>query len=336
MNSTGLRMKYKFIDLFAGIGGIRLAFESTGSECVFSSEIDKYAQATYNENFGDYPKGDITKILSNEIPEHDILCAGFPCQPFSQAGVAKYNSLGWKHGFEHKTKGTLFHDVCRILKYHKPKAFLLENVKNLKGHDGGKTWEVIQNSLTSLGYTIYDSVIDAAKLVPQHRERVYIIGFKDELKFDWPDILDLKPRLNQILYNRTKDRYTLTDGVWRALKRHAKRHKSKGHGFGYGIADRKGISRTLSARYYKDGAEILIEQKKGKNPRRLNPRECARLMGYSDDFKIPVSDSQAYRQFGNSVVVPLVKIIAERIVYTLENPELLPEQTKVSEYLAEI
>ena len=328
--------RYRFIDLFAGIGGFRIAFEDTEAKCVFSSEIDKYAQATYHENFGEYPEGDITTILSKDIPEHDILCAGFPCQPFSQAGVAKYNSLGWKHGFEHETKGTLFHDVCRILKYHQPKTFLLENVKNLKGHDGGKTWGVIQKSLVDLGYTIYSSVIDAAKMVPQHRERVYIVGFKEELKFEWPEIPDLKPRLNQILYRRAKERYTLTDGVWKALKRHAKRHKSKGHGFGYGIADRKGISRTMSARYYKDGAEILIEQKNGKNPRRLNPRECARLMGFSDDFKIPVSDNQAYRQFGNSVVAPLVTIIAERIVHTLNNPELLPEQTKVSDFVAEV
>ena len=323
-------MKFKFIDLFAGIGGFRIAFESAGAKCVFSSENDKYAQATYYENFEDYPSGDITKILSNEIPKHDILCAGFPCQPFSQAGVAKYNSLGIKHGFDHETKGTLFNDICRILKYHKPKAFLLENVKNLKGHDKGNTWKVIEESLINLGYTIYYSVIDAAKIVPQHRERVYIIGFREELKFEWPEIPDLEPRLNQILYKRTQDRYTLTDGVWKALKRHASRHKSKGNGFGYGIADRKGISRTLSARYYKDGAEILIEQKSNKNPRRLNPRECARLMGYSDSFKIPVSDNQAYKQFGNSVVVPLVKILAERLIYTLENPKFLPEQTEIT------
>lgn len=334
MNLTnGKIMPYKFIDLFAGIGGFRLALESAGARCVFSSEINKYSCATYEVNFGEYPEGDITEILSKDIPEHDILCAGFPCQPFSKASVPKYRSLGLKLGFEHKTQGTLFYDICKILKYHRPKAFILENVKHLKGHDGGKTWEIIEQNLRGLDYTIYYEVIDAVKLVPQHRERIFIIGFAEELKFEWPEIEDRKLMVRNILNpHRSAKRYTLTDGVWRALKRHAKRHKAKGHGFGYGIADRNGVSRTLSARYYKDGAEILIEQSGGRNPRRLTPRECARLMGFPEDFKIPVSDSQAYRQFGNSVVVPLVKLIAKSVVGTLENPEYLPEQLHVSDF----
>ena len=326
-------MTYKFIDLFAGIGGFRLALESIGAKCVYSSEINKYSCATYEANFGDFPDGDITQKFAKDIPEHDILCAGFPCQPFSQASVPKYKSLGRKLGFEHETQGTLFHDICRILKYHKPKAFILENVKHLKRHDGGKTWDTIVKSLRGLDYTVYDTVIDARKVVPQHRERVFIVGFADEIKFEWPEIEDRKPVLRNILNSgRAKDRYTLTDGVWRALKRHAKRHKSKGHGFGYGLGNRNSVSRTLSARYYKDGAEILIEQSGGRNPRRLTPRECARLMGFPEDFRIIVSDSQAYRQFGNSVVVPIVRKIAEKVVHTMKNPEYLPEQTDISDF----
>lgn len=325
--------EYKFIDLFAGIGGFRIALESVGAKCVFSSEINKYSCATYEANFDEYPDGDITQILSKDIPEHDILCAGFPCQPFSLASVPKYRSLGLKMGFEHKTQGTLFHDICKILKYHRPKAFILENVKHLKGHDGGNTWDTIEKALRGLDYTIYDKVIDARKVVPQHRERVFIVGFSDGIKFEWPEIEDQKPVLKNILNSgRAKGRYTLTDGVWRALRRHAQRHKSMGHGFGYGLGNRNSVSRTLSARYYKDGAEILIEQSGGRNPRRLTPRECARLMGFPKDFKIIVSDSQAYRQFGNSVVVPIVRKIAEKVVYTMKNPEYIPEQTEISDF----
>ena len=289
---------FTFIDLFAGIGGMRLAFEAVGGKCVYSSEWNKYSQQTYEANYGDWPEGDITEINASDIPKHDVLAAGFPCQPFSIAGVSKKRSLGMPDGFE-DTQGTLFFDVVRILKERRPSAFLLENVKNLKSHDGGNTFRVIMRALRGLGYDVHSQVIDAKRVVPQHRERVFIVGFDSPTDFAFPDMPDAKPKLRDVLSRRVPEKYTLGDGVWRALQRHAANSKAKGNGFGYGLADRNGTTRTLSARYYKDGSEILIPQR-NKNPRRLTPRECARLMGFPDTFQIPVSDSQAYRQFGNA------------------------------------
>jgi len=311
-------MKYRFIDLFAGIGGFRIAFEETGAQCVFSNEIDKFACQTYETNFGDNPLGDITKIKAKDVPEHDILAAGFPCQPFSIAGVSKYNSLGVAHGFKNKTKGTLFFDIARIIEHHKPAAFVLENVKGLKSHDKGKTWKIIESVLgNDLNYTIYSKILDAASLVPQHRERIFIVGFRKPLDYEFPVLPDKKPKLTDILKDKVDEKYTLTDHLWTYLQNYKKKHEAKGHGFGFGMAKLDGVSRTLSARYYKDGSEILIPQQ-GKNPRRLTPRECARLQGYPDSFDIPVSDTQAYKQFGNSVAVPVVKIVSKSLVKTLK------------------
>ncbi len=320
-----------FIDLFAGIGGIRLAFENAGAgsvKCVFSSEWDNKAQDTYEANFHERPAGDITKINAEDIPDHDILLAGFPCQPFSIAGVTKHKALGNEHGFKHATQGTLFFDIARIIDKKRPKAFLLENVKNLKNHDKGKTFKVIMNTLENeLGYTVYTKVIDARSMVPQHRERIYIVGFRESTVFEFPELPDLEPKVKDILEKKIDSKYTLTDHLWEYLQNYAAKHKAKGNGFGYGIADMNGVTRTLSARYYKDGAEILVAQK-GKNPRRLTPRECARIMGYPDSFKIVCSDTRSYRQFGNSVVVPVVQQVALKILESLRNPH--SETHKVS------
>lgn len=314
---------YTFIDLFAGIGGMRIAFETAGAQCVYSNEWNKYSQRTYYANFGVQPDGDITKVSAENIPDHDILVAGFPCQPFSIAGVSKKNSLGRATGFEDKTQGTLFFDICRILKIKRPKAFLLENVKNLCSHDKGRTFKVIQESLAELNYKIFYQVVDGQNYVPQHRERIVIVGFDMvrygcNIHFDF-DLNPPKksPILKDILESKVDDKYTLSDKLWTYLQNYAAKHRAAGNGFGYGIAPIDGITRTLSARYYKDGSEILIEQKE-KNPRRLTPRECARLQGFPDTFKIPVSDTQAYKQFGNSVVVPLMTEIAKLIVLHLE------------------
>lgn len=310
-------MKFTFIDLFAGIGGLRQAFDSAGGKCVFSSEWNKFSQITYKENFGETPEGDITQIDEKEIPDHDILVGGFPCQPFSIAGVSCKNSLGRPHGFDDVTQGTLFFDICRIIKAKQPKAFLLENVKNLKSHDKGKTFNIIKDTLEKdLGYDIHVKVIDASVMVPQHRERIFIVGFKTPTTFEFPKLKDKRPKLRDVLEKKVDDKYTLKDGTWNALQRHKAKHRAKGNGFGYNLADKDGIAKTLSARYYKDGAEILIPQK-GKNPRKLTPRECARLMGFPEKFKIVVSDNQAYRQFGNAVVVPVIKEIAKEMVKQL-------------------
>lgn len=311
-------MSYSTVDLFAGIGGIRLGFESAGCITVWSSEWDKHCQTTYKDNFGEIPEGDITKIDVKDIPKFDILLAGFPCQPFSIAGVSKKRSLGRKHGFEDKTQGTLFFDIARIIAHHRPKAFLLENVKNLKHHDRGRTYNIIMDTLKNdLGYKVFDEVVNAKKIVPQNRNRIFIVGFRDEdADFKFPEIPDKNPKIRDILERKTDDKYTLSDGLWEYLQKYAEKHRKKGNGFGFGLTDRGGISRTLSARYYKDGSEILIPQK-GKNPRRLTPRECSRLMGFPKGFKIPVSDTQAYKQFGNAVVVPVIEIIAKEIVKTL-------------------
>jgi len=317
---------FTFIDLFAGVGGMRLAYESVGGRCVYSSEWNKYSQQTYYANFGEQPEGDITKVDENAIPDHDILVAGFPCQPFSIAGVSKKQSLGRATGFEDKTQGTLFFDVCRILKAKRPKAFMLENVKNLCSHDRGRTFKVITESLDELDYEVFYQVLDGQGYVPQHRERIIIVGFDrkrygDDVDFSFDlSPIDPKPVMRDILEKKVDDKYTLSDKLWEYLQNYAAKHKAAGNGFGYGIADPNGVARTLSARYYKDGSEILIEQK-GRNPRRLTPRECARLQGFPEDFKIPVSDTQAYRQFGNSVVVPLMKNVAQLVVDTIDKME---------------
>ena len=333
---TERRGDFTFIDLFAGIGGIRLAFEAIGGECVFTSEWDSYAQKTYAENFpGGHPiNGDITKIDAEDVPDHDVLLGGFPCQPFSIAGVSKKNALGRAHGFADETQGTLFFDVARIIAKKRPRAFMLENVKNLQSHDKGRTFDVIHRTLRDdLGYQVFYKVIDGAHFVPQHRERIIIIGFRDPVIFDW-DVLDLPTKglhkLEELLhketgepeihwdgsnfYDHTKrkvlDKYTLTDNLWAYLQNYKKKHQAAGNGFGFGLVTPSSVTRTLSARYYKDGSEILFSQGTKKNPRRLTPRECARLMGFPDSFKIPVSDTRAYKQFGNSVVVPVMRAVA--------------------------
>lgn len=328
---------FKFIDLFAGVGGIRVAFESIGGECVFTSEWDDYAQKTYAANFpgGHAINGDITQIDENDIPDHDVLLGGFPCQPFSIAGVSKKNALGRAHGFEDETQGTLFFDVARIIAKKRPRAFLLENVKNLQSHDKGRTFDVIRRTLQdALGYQVFVKVIDGAHFVPQHRERILIVGFRDPVPFDW-DAMELpekgKRKLGEILHKKSDepfieldgdryydhknkkvhDKYTLTDNLWAYLQNYKKKHQEAGNGFGFGMVTADSVTRTLSARYYKDGSEILLSQGSKRNPRRLTPRECARLMGFPDTFKIPVSDTRAYKQFGNSVVVPVMKAVAE-------------------------
>ncbi len=325
---------FTFIDLFAGIGGMRIAFEQNGGQCVYSNEWNKYCQQTYFANFGEQPEGDITKVDASTIPDHDILVAGFPCQPFSIAGVSKKNSLGRATGFEDKTQGTLFFDVCRILKAKRPKAFMLENVKNLCSHDKGRTFKIILESLKELNYSVFYSVIDGQNYVPQHRERIIIVGFDmnrygNDYSFEFNiNPVEPKPIMKDILEPNVESKYTLSDKLWVYLQNYAAKHKAAGNGFGYGIAPPHGVSRTLSARYYKDGSEILIEQD-NRNPRKLTPRECARLQGFPDSFKIPVSDTQAYRQFGNSVVVPLITDVASLIkekIYELDSAKALRER----------
>lgn len=330
---------FRFIDLFAGIGGLRKAFESVGGKCVFTSEWDAACLKTYQANFDcDHPVcGDIRNVDPDSVPPYDVLLAGFPCQPFSIAGVSKKNSLGRPHGFQCDTQGTLFFDVVRMLRYHRPKAFLLENVKNLVSHDKGRTFRIIMRTLQEdLGYHVDYKVIDAKGWVPQRRERIYIVGFREDSGFSFDDfIIPVNgPRLGEILHPEdgsempeppyttgekaiVAEKYTLSDRLWRYLQDYAEKHRAKGNGFGYGLFGPDDVARTLSARYYKDGSEILISQK-GKNPRRLTPRECARLMGFDksgeSSFVIPVSDNQAYRQFGNSVVVPVVEAVARHML----------------------
>lgn len=343
---------FKFIDLFAGIGGIRTAFEGIGGQCVFTSEWDSYAQKTYVQNFSGHHTmvGDITQVDEKSIPDHDVLLAGFPCQPFSIAGVSKKNSLGRAHGFKDETQGTLFFDVARIIEAKQPRAFLLENVKNLVSHDKGRTFDVIKRTLTEeLGYYIHTRVIDGAHFTPQHRERILIVGFKEPTAFDF-DALPLVAKgtykLKDILHktdgsepllawdegrffdqaiNQVQAKYTLTDNLWQYLQNYAEKHRAKGNGFGFGLVTGESITRTLSARYHKDGSEILVYQGEGMNPRRLTPRECARLMGFPDTFRIPVSDTRAYRQFGNSVVVGVMSHVANLMRPMLEAEFLEPE-----------
>jgi DNA (cytosine-5)-methyltransferase 1 len=332
--------RFQFIDLFAGIGGIRMGFEAHGGECVFTSEWNDFSKKTYIENFGDHHTfvGDIVPFPADEVPDHDLLVGGFPCQPFSIAGVSKKNSLGRPHGFECTTQGTLFFDVARIIATKRPKAFLLENVKNLLSHDKGNTFEVIMKTLRDdLNYDVHYKIIDGQHFTPQHRERIIIVGFREKTEFSWND-LQLpadSPRLASILHktdgsepvlqwddgrffdhkkNRVQPKYTLTPNLWAYLQAYAAKHRAAGNGFGFGMAHPDSVTRTLSARYHKDGSEILVYQGSRKRPRRLTPRECARLMGFPDTFKIPVSDTQAYRQFGNSVVMPVMKEVARIMI----------------------
>ena len=307
--------EYKVIDLFAGVGGIRLGFEKAFKNkvsFVFSSELDKYAQKTYTANHNEVPHGDITKIEADEIPEHDIILAGFPCQAFSQAGLKK--------GFE-DTRGTLFFDVARIAKHHKPKVIFLENVKGFKNHDKGNTFKVVKETLEDLGYKVYAEVLNAKYFgVPQNRERIYIIGFLDHsVNFSFPKKLETTPKLGNILDSDVDKKYTISDKLWAGHQRRKKEHKAKGNGFGYSMFNENSeYTSTLSARYYKDGSEVLIEQK-GKNPRKLTPKEAGRLQGFPEDFKIVVSDTQAYKQFGNSVAVPVIEELAKNIYNCLNN-----------------
>lgn len=292
-----------------------MGFEANGGQCVFSSEWNDYSCITYQVNFGEIPTGDIRKIKAADIPHFDVLCAGFPCQPFSIAGVSKKNSLGRKHGFEDKEQGNLFFEIARIIKHHKPPLVFLENVKNLLSHDGGNTFRVIRSTLENLGYHVSVNVYDAAHFVPQHRERTIIVGCRThEVKLPGINALpDKTARIKDILEKNVDSKYTLSDKLWEYLQNYAKKHREKGNGFGFGLISPNGIARTLSARYYKDGSEILVPQKR-KNPRRLTPRECARLMGFPDSFFIPVSDTQAYKQFGNSVCVPMVTFLARHVL----------------------
>lgn len=300
---------FTFIDLFAGIGGIRMGFESAGGECVFTSEWDEPAQKTYQANFNEIPYGDITKIEPEEIPSFDMLLAGFPCQPFSQAGLKK--------GFE-DTRGTLFFDIARIVEYHKPSVVFLENVRNLASHDKGNTLKVIVKTLEDLGYKVFHRLYNAKNFgVPQNRVRIYIIAFKDEVNFEFPKEPNTPTKLGDILEKNVDPKYTISDKLWAGHQRRRKEHKEKGNGFGYSLFNEKSeYTSTISARYYKDGSEILIEQK-GKNPRKLTPKEASRLQGFPEDFIIPVSDNQAYKQFGNSVAVPVIKVLAKQIIKTL-------------------
>lgn len=333
---------FRFADLFAGIGGIRLGFEKEGGRCVFTSEWNAQAQRTYRANHYDAPdhvfNSDIREItepksvseqeilthIDSEIPDHDILLAGFPCQPFSIAGVSKKNSLGTKHGFDCKIQGTLFFDVCKVLQAKRPTAFVLENVKNLKSHNKGDTYKTILKALDAIGYDVpLPEIIDAKKFLPQHRERIVIVGLRKDLnignnfslsRLKYPDSI---PSLGSLLEKNPDPKYILSSHLWTYLQNYAAKHKQKGNGFGFGIVDENSIARTLSARYYKDGSEILVSRGQEQIPRRLTPRECARLMGFDRPgeplFRIPVSDTQAYKQFGNSVSVPVFEAVAQTL-----------------------
>ena len=339
---------FRFIDLFAGIGGLRRGFEPLGGQCVYTSEWDRFAKLTYRANYAcDHEiAGDITKVNVDEIPGHDVLLAGFPCQPFSIAGVSKKNALNRPHGFRCDAQGTLFFDVARIIDAHRPRAFLLENVKNLVNHDKGRTFRIIHRTLTEeLNYHVHWKVVDAKSWVPQHRERIFVVGFREPNGFTFDDLEVPNPisgpRLSAVLHPedgseqaespytlgpeaRVASKYTLTDHLWGYLQSYAEKHRAAGNGFGFGLVGPGNICRTLSARYYKDGSEILVRQDSG-NPRRLTPRECARLMGFDhpdgQGFAIPVSDTQAYRQFGNAVVVPCVEAVAQLMAPWLGIPE---------------
>lgn len=312
---------FGFIDLFAGIGGFRLGLEKIGGHCLFTSEWDKYSQQTYAAWFGKKPHGDINEIALSEIPNHDVLAAGFPCQPFSIAGVSKKRSLGRADGFQCEKQGNLFFRICEIVGEKKSPLLVLENVKNLKSHDGGRTWVIIETELRNLGFHVFHKVIDAAHWVPQHRERIFIVCFNKAVfperpDFQFPVEPKQKPMLSEIIEDKVDDKYTLTDRLWTYLQNYRIKHEAKGNGFGFGLVeDFSGVSRTLSARYYKDGSEVLLSQGRHRNPRRLSIVEAARLMGFGDIVQtrddVPVSDTQAYKQFGNSVVPAVVSAIGK-------------------------
>ena len=319
--------RFRFIDLFAGIGGFRIALSAIGGRCVFTSEWDKYSQATYKVWFGHQPHGDINAMEPADIPDHDILAAGFPCQPFSLAGVSKKNALGQAHGFKCQRQGNLFFRICDIAAAKRPGILLLENVKNLRSHDGGKTWAVITSELDSLGYDVHSQIIDARGWVPQHRERIFLVCFDRKrygksVNFQFPKPPKKGPALESILEQDVDSKYVLSQHLWDYLQAYAEKHRKAGNGFGFGLVGPGDVARTLSARYHKDGSEILIKRGSGR-PRRLTPQECARLMGYSEKiakrfgfrngFPTVVSDTQAYRQFGNSVVPVVVEAIAKQI-----------------------
>jgi DNA (cytosine-5)-methyltransferase 1 len=316
---------FTFVDLFAGIGGFRIPLEKLGGKCIFSSEKDRYSQKTYRAWFGETPQEDLTTVTPSEIPNHDVLAAGFPCQPFSIAGVSKKKSLGHPHGFKCLSQGTLFFNLATIIENKRPPIALLENVKNLRSHDEGRTWQVIMGTLADLEYKVFDHVIDAVHWVPQHRERIYIVCFDkhvfgDSVPFRFPDPPKAnKPQLKDILEKAPDRKYTLTDHLWNYLQEYAARHQAKGNGFGFGLADVNGTTRTLSARYFKDGSEILIPQSRNRNPRRLTPRECARLMGFDEKYQenIVVSDTQAYRQFGNAIVPKVAEAVINEVMSIL-------------------
>ena len=340
---------FTFIDLFAGIGGMRLGFETIGGRCVFTSEWNRFSRETYSLNHvSDHQiEGDIRQVATEDIPAHDVLLAGFPCQPFSIAGVSKKNALNRPHGFRCEVQGTLFFDIARIIGHHRPQAFLLENVRNLVSHDRGRTFAIIRETLErDLGYHVDCRVIDARSFVPQHRERVFIVGFRERSSFSFSDLPvpnpDDGPRLRTVLHPEhgtelpeppytvgekavVSPKYTLSEHLWTYLQGYAEKHRSQGNGFGFGLVGRGDVSRTLSARYYKDGSEILIRRKGLGRPRRLTPRECARLMGFDRPggprFEIPVSDTQAYRQFGNAVVVPVVEAVAAHMEPWIQKEE---------------
>jgi DNA (cytosine-5)-methyltransferase 1 len=332
------KLPFKFIDLFAGIGGFRCALTALGGKCVFTSEWDKYASLTYNSWYGDENvfSADIRNIEAKKmIPNHDILCAGFPCQPFSLAGVSKNNSLGRAHGFDDAHQGNLFFNIMNIVDAKKPPILFLENVKNLRSHDKGNTWRVINNELVNRNYAVFSQTIDARYWVPQHRERIFIVCFdKDifgrdnDINFKFPEPnKSTKITLSSILSDNPPQKYMLSDKLWKYLQDYAKKHREKGNGFGFGLNNGEDVARTMSARYHKDGSEILINQKGWKNPRRLTPKEAMLLMGYTknysslfghkDGFPQVVSDTQAYKQFGNSVVPMVVEDIAKNIMSTI-------------------
>lgn len=294
----------KFIDLFAGVGGFRIGFQRAGATCVWSCEKDRFARQTYVANHGDTPAEDITTVDTASIPEHDILCAGFPCQPFSKAG----KGLGFSDD-----RGNLFLDIVRVLEHHRPTAFLLENVVSLIKHDKGRTFDTILTKLVRAGYRVHVKAMNSESLTPQSRNRIFLVGFRDNKQFNFPILSEDKLKFGTIAESDVDPKFTLSNRTWLALKNHAIKHAAMGNGFGYSVVNNDSTTRTLTSRYHKDGSEILVAQD-GQNPRRLTPRECARLMGFPDSFKIIVSDTQAYRQFGNSVVVPLVELLAKSII----------------------
>lgn len=311
---------FRFIDLFAGIGGIRMGLEAAGGQCVYSVEVDRFARQTYAANFGMPEGADIHEVRGADIPPYELLAAGFPCQPFSIAGVSKKLSLGRGHGFDDVKSGNLVFQITRLIEEapSPPPVLFLENVKNLVSHDHGNTFRVIQALLTGLGYNLNHQVIDGRRWVPQHRERTYIIGLhRDQFgseRYEFPKLPDLPQRtLGEIMEPDYPDKYVLSQHLWDYLQDYAAKHRAAGNGFGYGLVGPDDVTRTLSARYHKDGSEILVRTD-GPRPRRLTPRECARLMGFPETFTIAVSDTQAYRQFGNSVVMPVVAFLARDLV----------------------